>query len=269
MNQNRRRQPKKQEMSGQVAISGVHPVRVVLQRGRVTEVWVRKGANEHRLKEIILIARSSGVPVIDVSSQDFDDAVSGDTNHQSVIAFAKPREMEPENALPVLLDGIESPVILVLDGVTDPHNFGACLRSAEAFGVNCVVVPKDHSAPLNQAARKTSSGASELIPVVRVTNLARCLRTLQQDGFWIIGAAGESPVSIREALNQGPLALVMGSEGSGLRRLTREICDALVSIPIPGYIESLNVSVATGVLLYDLQNTRGVLQLSRIYQERV
>ena len=103
------------------------------------------------------------------------------------------REMELENALPVL-DGIESPVILVLDGVTDPHNFGACLRSAEAFGVNCVVVPKDRSAPLNQAARKTSSGASELIPVVRVTNLARCLRTLQQDGFWIIGVAGESPL---------------------------------------------------------------------------
>ena len=121
--------------------------------------------------------------MIDVSSKDFDDAVSGDTNHQSVIAFAKPREMEPENALPVLLDGIESPVILVLDGVTDPHNFGACLRSAEAFGVNCVVVPKDHSAPLNQAARKTSSGASELIPVVRVTNLARCLSTSTR---WIL-----------------------------------------------------------------------------------
>ena len=269
MNQNRRRQPKKQQMSGQVAISGVHPVRVVLQEGRATELWVRKGANEHRLREIKSIARSGGVPVIDVASQDFDDAVSGDTNHQSVIAFAKPREMEPENALPVLLDGIESPVILVLDGVTDPHNFGACLRSAEAFGVSCVVVPKDHSAPLNQVARKTSSGASELIPVVRVTNLARCLRTLQQNGFWVIGAAGESPVNMCEALNQGPLALVMGSEGGGLRRLTREVCDALVSIPMPGCIESLNVSVATGVLLYALQNTRGVLQSSRIYLERV
>tara|TARA_Y200000002_G_scaffold282978_1_gene236960 strand:+ start:399 stop:1208 length:810 start_codon:yes stop_codon:yes gene_type:complete len=269
MNQNRRRQPKKQQMSGQVAISGVHPVRVVLQGGRATELWIRKGANEHRLIEIKSIARSGGVPVIDVASQDFDDAVSRDTNHQSVIAFAKPREMEPESALAVLLDGLESPVILVLDGVTDPHNFGACLRSAEAFGVSCVVVPKDHSAPLNQAARKTSSGASELIPVVRVTNLARCLRTLQQNGFWVIGAAGESPVNMREALNQGPLALVMGSEGGGLRRLTREVCDALVSIPMPGCIESLNVSVATGVLLYDLQNTRGVLQSSGTYQERV
>ena len=151
-----------------------------------------KGANEHRLREIKSIARSGGVPVIDVASQDFDDAVSGNTNHQSVIAFAKPREMEPENALAVLSDGLESPVILALDGVTDPHNFGACLRSAEAFGVSCVVVPKI-TAPLNQAARKTSSGASELIPVVRVINLARCLRTLQQNGFWVIGAAGSPP----------------------------------------------------------------------------
>ncbi len=269
MNQNRWRQPKKQKMSGIVAISGVHPVRVVLQSGRATEVWVRRGANEHRLKEILSIAHSTGISVIDVAPQDFDDAVSSDTNHQSVIAFTEPREMEPENALPVILDGLESPLILVLDGVTDPHNFGACLRSAEVFGVSCVIVPKDHSAPLNQVARKTSSGASELIPVVKVKNLARCLRGLQQNGFWIIGAAGESSANMREAFNQGPLALVMGSEGRGLRRLTRDVCDALVSIPMLGCIESLNVSVAAGVLLYDLQNTRGALQSLCTYQESV
>ncbi|HAN80661.1 MAG TPA: 23S rRNA (guanosine(2251)-2'-O)-methyltransferase RlmB [Gammaproteobacteria bacterium] len=269
MNQNRWRQPKKQQISGRVAVSGVHPVRIVLRRGRATEVWVRKGANEHRLREILAIAHSTGISVIDVAPQDFDDAVSSDTNHQSVIAFAEPREMEPENALPVLLDGLESPLILVLDGVTDPHNFGACLRSAEAFGVSCVIVPKDHSAPLNQVARKTSSGASELIPVVKVKNLARCLRRLQQDGFWIIGAAGESSANMCKAFNQGPLALVMGSEGSGLRRLTRDVCDALVSIPMLGCIESLNVSVAAGVLLYDLQNTRGALPSLSIYQESV
>ena len=172
-------------------------------------------------------------------------------------------------ALRSLLDGLESPLILVLDGVTDPHNFGACLRSAEAFGVSCVIVPKDHSAPLNQVARKTSSGASELIPVVKVKNLARCLRRLQQDGFWIIGAAGESSANMCKAFNQGPLALVMGSEGSGLRRLTRDVCDALVSIPMLGCIESLNVSVAAGVLLYDLQNTRGALPSLSTYQESV
>jgi len=269
MSQYRRRQSKKQDASGQVAIVGIHPVRVVLGQARVSEVWIREGASEHRLRDLTAIAKSQGVHVIDVSSRDFDDAVSGDMNHQGVMAFTKPRDMEPENALPVLLDGIENPLILVLDGVTDPHNFGACLRSAEAFGAACVVVPKDNAAPLNQVARKTSSGASELIPVVKVTNLARCLRGLQQDGFWVVGAAGESTAGLEPASHNGPLALVMGSEGAGLRRLTREVCDALVAIPMSGHIESLNVSVATGVLLYDLQSRRGALDASRAYEERV
>lgn len=269
MSQARRKQSKKPDMPGRVAISGMHPVRVVLTQDRVSEIWIREGANEHRLKDLVNTAKAQDVRVTHVSARDFDDAVSQDANHQSVIAFTKPREMEPENALPIVLDGLENPLILVLDGVTDPHNFGACLRSAEAFGAACVVVPKDHSAPLNQVARKTSSGASELIPVVKVTNLARCLRSLQQDGFWVVGAAGESTVGLDQASHNGALALVMGSEGGGLRRLTREVCDALVAIPMPGHIESLNVSVATGVLLYDLQNRRGVLTASRAYEERV
>ena len=269
MSQHGRSQPKKQDAPGQVAIVGIHPVRVVLGQARASEVWIREGASEHRLRDLTEIAKLQGVHVIDVSSRDFDDAVSGDMNHQGVMAFTKPRDMEPENALPVLLDGIENPLVLVLDGVTDPHNFGACLRSAEAFGAACVVVPKDNAAPLNQVARKTSSGASELIPVVRVTNLARCLRGLQQDGFWVVGAAGESAAGLEPAAHKGPLALVMGSEGAGLRRLTREVCDALVAIPMSGHIESLNVSVATGVLLYDLQSRRGALDASRAYQERV
>ena len=269
MSQPRRKQPKKHDTPGQVAIAGVHPVRVVLSQARVSEIWIRDGANEHRLKDLVAIANSQGVRVIDVASRDFDQTVSSDTNHQGVMAFTKPREMEPENALPILLEGLDNPLVLVLDGVTDPHNFGACLRSAEAFGAACVIVPKDNAAPLNQVARKTSSGASELIPVVKVTNLARCLRGLQKDGFWVVGAAGESTVGLDEASHHGPMALVMGSEGSGLRRLTREVCDALVAIPMPGHIESLNVSVATGVLLYDLQNRRGALDVSRAYEERV
>jgi len=269
VSQQRRKQPKKQEAPSQVAIAGVHPVRVVLAQARVSEIWIRDGANEHRLKDLVATAKSQGVLFVYVASRDFDDAVSSDANHQGVMAFTKPREMEPENALPIVLDGLENPLVLVLDGVTDPHNFGACLRSAEAFGAACVIVPKDNAAPLNQVARKTSSGASELIPVVKVTNLARCLRGLQQDGFWVVGAAGESTVGMDEASHNGPMALVMGSEGGGLRRLTREVCDALVAIPMPGHIESLNVSVATGVLLYDLQNRRGALQVSRAYEERV
>ncbi|NCX48742.1 MAG: 23S rRNA (guanosine(2251)-2'-O)-methyltransferase RlmB [Gammaproteobacteria bacterium] len=269
MSQPRRKQSKKHDAPGQVAIAGVHPVRVVLSQSRVSEIWIRDGANEHRLRDLVAIANSQGVRVIEVASRDFDQAVASDTNHQGVMAFTKPREMEPENALPILLDGLDNPLVLILDGVTDPHNFGACLRSAEAFGATCVIVPKDNAAPLNQVARKTSSGASELIPVVKVTNLARCLRGLQQDGFWVVGAAGESTVGLDEASHNGPMALVMGSEGGGLRRLTREVCDALVAIPMPGHIESLNVSVATGVLLYDLQNRRGALDASRAYEERV
>ena len=269
MSQHRRKPSKKQDNPGLVAVSGMHPVRVVLKQDRVSEVWIRDGANEHRLKDVVMTAKSQGVRVVEVAARDFDEAVSAETNHQGVIALTKPRDMEPENALPILLDGLDNPLILVLDGVTDPHNFGACLRSAEAFGAACVVVPKDHSAPLNQVARKTSSGASELIPVVKVTNLARCLRMLQNEGFWVVGASGESTVELDAATHQGPMALVMGSEGGGLRRLTREVCDALVAIPMPGQIESLNVSVATGVLLYDFQHRRGVLEASRAYEERV
>ncbi len=269
MNQDPRHVQKKQENQGQVVIYGVHPVRVVLRQTRVSEVWTRYGANENRLIEVITEAKAAGIRIIEVSTQEFDRVVSPGTNHQGVIAFAKPREMEPENALPLILDGHSRPLVLVLDGVTDPHNLGACLRSAEAFGVNCVIVPKDNSAPLNQIVRKTSSGASELIPVVKVTNLARCLRALQKEGFWIIGAASEATMGIEKVPYEGPIGLVMGSEGSGLRRLTREICDALVAIPIVGFIESLNVSVASGVLLYDLQSRRGALKSSRIYKERV
>lgn len=269
MTQHRRHSEKRQETTGQVAICGVHPVRVVLKQSRVSEVWIRSGANEHRLKSVVEEARASGVCVVETSERNFDGMVSSDTNHQGVIAFAKPREMEPENALPIILDGSRQPLVLVLDGVTDPHNFGACLRSAEAFGATCVIVPKDNSAPLNQIARKTSSGASELIPVVKVTNLARCLRTLQKDDFWVVGATGEANEGLAAVPPEGRVALVVGSEGSGLRRLTREICDTLVSIPILGFIESLNVSVATGVLLYDLQSRRGVLGTSRDYEERI
>ena len=269
MSQHRRRQSEKQDAPGQIAIVGIHPVRVLLGQARVSQVWIREGANEHRLRDLVAIAKSQGVQVVDIPPRDFDHAVSSDMNHQGVIALTKPRDMESENALPVLLDGIENPLVLVLDGVTDPHNFGACLRSAEAFGAACVIVPKDNAAPLNQVARKTSSGASELIPVVKVTNLARCLRGLKQDGFWVVGAAGESTLGPDWALHRGPMALVMGSEGAGLRRLTREVCDALVAIPMSGHIESLNVSVATGVLLYDLQNRRGALDASSAYEERV
>ena len=244
-----------------VMIGGVHPIRALLDADRVTEIWIRDGVREARLQSLLSDAGQHGVTIRDLSAQEFDRAVSAEgINHQGILARARPRDMEPENALPILLEGIERPLVLALDGVTDPHNLGACLRSAEAFGVSCVVVPKDNAASLNHTVRKTSSGASELIPVVRVTNLVRCLKGLQSMGFWVLGADGEAESDATGLAQNASLVLVMGSEGQGLRRLTREVCDGLVSIPMAGRMESLNVSVATGVLLFDLQTQRGALR---------
>ena len=148
------------------------------------------------------------------------------------------------------------PLILVLDGITDPHNLGACLRTADAAGVHAVVVPKDNSASLNDTARKVASGAAETVPLIVVTNLARTLKKLQQLGVWLSGAAGEAAENLYDTDLTGPRAIVMGAEGSGMRRLTRETCDQLISIPMRGSVSSLNVSVATGVVLFEVMRQR-------------
>ena len=162
-----------------------------------------------------------------------------------------------ENELPQFLDGLgKPPLLLILDGVQDPHNLGACLRSADAAGVDAVILPKDHSAPLNATARKVACGAAETVPVVRVTNLARTLRAIRDAGVWLYGAAGEAQQALYDVDLSGPVALVLGGEGKGLRRLTREQCDLLVKLPMAGKVESLNVSVATGVALYEAVRQR-------------
>jgi len=150
----------------------------------------------------------------------------------------------------------ESALLLILDGVTDPHNLGACLRSAEAFGAQALIAPRDNAAPLNATARKVASGAAELVPVVSVANLARTIRRLQEAGIWIVGAAGEAGQRIWSVDLRGPVAIAMGAEGRGLRRLTREHCDFLVSIPMAGEVSSLNVSVAAGICLYEARRQR-------------
>ena len=149
------------------------------------------------------------------------------------------------------------PFLLALDGVTDPHNLGACLRSAEAAGVQAVVVPRDNAAGINATVRKVACGAAEALPLIAVTNLARTLKTRQGRGLWIIGAAGEAGQTVYEADLKGPLVLVLGAEGKGLRRLTREVCDGLIKIPMAGIVSSLNVSVATGVCLFEAVRQRG------------
>jgi 23S rRNA (guanosine2251-2'-O)-methyltransferase len=148
------------------------------------------------------------------------------------------------------------PFLLILDGVQDPHNLGACLRSADAAGVDAVILPKDRSAPLSATARKVACGAAETVPVIRVTNLARSLRAIRDAGVWLYGAAGDAQQSLYEADLSGPLALVLGGEGRGLRRLTREHCDVLMAIPMAGSVSSLNVSVATGICLFEARRQR-------------
>jgi 23S rRNA (guanosine2251-2'-O)-methyltransferase len=152
---------------------------------------------------------------------------------------------------------VATPFLLVLDGVTDPHNLGACLRSADAAGVHAVIVPRDRSAQLNATAKKVACGAAENVPLIRVTNLARTLRLLQEMNVWVVGTAGEADHTLYQSKMTGPMALVMGAEGEGMRRLTREHCDELISIPMAGTVSSLNVSVATGICLFEAVRQRG------------
>ncbi|MGL5250136.1 MAG: 23S rRNA (guanosine(2251)-2'-O)-methyltransferase RlmB, partial [Enterovibrio sp.] len=176
--------------------------------------------------------------------------------HQGLVARVKAGRQYNENDLDALLQENAAPLLLILDGVTDPHNLGACLRNADAAGVTAVIVPKDRSATLNATARKVAVGAAETVPLVRVTNLARTMRHLQQQGVWIVGTAGDAPNDIYQTKLTGALAIVMGAEGEGMRRLTRETCDVLTKIPMVGTVSSLNISVAAGVCLFEALRQR-------------
>jgi 23S rRNA (guanosine2251-2'-O)-methyltransferase len=201
-------------------------------------------------------ARSAGVAVQRAPRATLD-RLGGGVRHQDVLASVRERPAPDERNLPelVALAGADA-LFLVLDGVTDPHNLGACLRSAAAAGVTAVVVPKDRSAPLNAAARKAAAGGAEIVPLVRVTNLARAMEALKQAGVWTVGLAGEASDDLYQRDLRGPLALVLGAEGEGMRRLTGERCDFLVRIPISERMESLNVSVAAGVCLFEARRQR-------------
>jgi len=182
--------------------------------------------------------------------------LAGHDRHQGVVAFAEPTSMA--RTIPELMDslGNKKALLLILDGVTDPHNLGACLRVADGAGADAIIVPKDRSAQLNATVSKVASGAAETMPFIAVTNLARAMRELQELGVWIIGTAEDAPKTIYEHDLTGPVAIVMGAEGEGMRRLTKETCDELVNIPMSGGVESLNVSVASGVCLYEALRQR-------------
>ncbi|MBV6831098.1 23S rRNA (guanosine(2251)-2'-O)-methyltransferase RlmB [Xanthomonas euvesicatoria] len=222
----------------------------------VREVLIEAGSKNPRLTEIEEQARRKGIDVRRVNTQALD-GVGGQVRHQGVAARYAAARLWAENELEGLVEAAEGrALVLILDGVQDPHNLGACLRSAAAAGVTAVVIPKDKSATVNATVRKTSAGAADRIPVVAVTNLARCLRDLQKQGVWLYGLAGEAEASLYSVDLRGNVGLVLGGEADGLRRLTREHCDGLVKIPMPGEIESLNVSVATGVSLFEAVRQR-------------
>jgi 23S rRNA (guanosine2251-2'-O)-methyltransferase len=248
----------------QTDIFGLHAVTSLLNRnpGRVRRLLVQQGRRDERLQTLLDAAQTQKIKVIETAKQDLDLRAGGG-RHQGVIAECEPIKALSEKALDVLLDNAGSaPLVLVLDGVTDPHNLGACLRTADAAGVALVIAPKDKSAPLNATVAKVACGAAEVVPYIQVTNLARTLQSLQQRGIWITGTAGEAEASVYQTDLTGPCALVMGAEGKGMRRLTREHCDQLINIPMAGEVSSLNVSVATGVCLFEIVRQRQAKQAS-------
>jgi 23S rRNA (guanosine2251-2'-O)-methyltransferase len=237
---------------------GVHAVRVLLERspGRVRRVLLAGGRDARRLDEVRALAARAGVPVADADDATLE-RLAGGVRHQGVVAEIAPRTVDPETQLEEALEAAgAAPLLLVLDGVQDPHNLGACLRSADAAGVAAVVVPRDRAAGLTPVVRKVAAGAADTVPLVPVVNLARTLREFKARGVWLVGADDAAGRTLYEADLTGPVALVLGSEGEGLRRLTRECCDQLVAIPMAGAVESLNVSVAAGVVLFEAVRQR-------------
>ena len=239
-------------------VVGHHAVSELLrqQPEAILELLVQADRKDRRMQELRDLAKSNKIGVQEMSKADLDKL--GVRGHQGVVATVSGgKDALSEQDLSALLAAAPAaPLLLVLDGVTDPHNLGACLRSADAAGVTAVIVPKDKAVGLTPVVRKVASGAAETVPLVVVTNLARCLQSLQDQGIWLVGTDDEATVSLYEQDLTGPMAIVMGSEGAGLRRLTRECCDHLVSIPMAGELSSLNVSVATGVTLFEAVRQR-------------
>jgi 23S rRNA (guanosine2251-2'-O)-methyltransferase len=240
-------------------VYGLHAVNAALERApeRVLELWIAQSREaEARVRELQGRAQQAGVHVHAASAEVLLKLV-GDVVHQGAVAAMRPLKGWDEHDLADMLEQLKvDPLLLILDGVTDPHNLGACLRTADAAGAHAVIIPKDRAATLDSVARKVAAGAAEFIPVVSVTNLARTLEALKQRGVWIIGTEGQAVQSLYSADLKRPLGLVLGAEGSGMRHLTREKCDFLVRIPMVGHMESLNVSVTAGIALFEVLRQR-------------
>lgn len=243
----------KSKQSSKNWIFGLHAVESVLQTRpeSVLTLWVQSGRRDQRMTHVVRLAEQAGIAVQTVDRAQLDKRVSAEARHQGIVAQVKTAPARHESDLETIIERAGAGLLLlVLDGVQDPHNLGACMRTANAAGAQAVIAPRDNAADLTPVARKVASGAAEVTPFIQVSNLSRSLKHLQSLGVWLIGASGDAGQSLYETDFNRPVALVMGAEGGGLRRLTRESCDELVSIPMMGQVESLNVSVAAGVCLY-------------------
>jgi len=231
-------------------VFGFHAVlaRLRADAASVLEIFLDETRNDARVRDLVAAAERAGVRLLRVPTKRLDGFYGGG-RHQGVVARVALKSLG--DTLDEVLDGIEQPLVLILDGVTDPHNLGACLRVANAAGAHAVIAPKDRSAGITPAVSKVASGAAEATPYLMVTNLARTLRELKERQVWIVGADERAPQSLYQADLPGAIAWVLGAEGEGMRRLTRENCDLLVRIPMAGQVGSLNVSVSAGVCLFE------------------
>ena len=248
-------------MTGLQKVYGTHAVSAALEKhaDRCVDLHVLTGESggSEKIQRIVELARAAGLPVKPVDKGELKE-LTGSANHQGVLLVMEAKTNYQESDLDGLIDDCSSaPLILALDGVQDPHNLGACLRSAEAFGVAAVIAPKDRACDITPTVRKVASGSAERVPFIRVTNLVRTLTSLQRKGLWTTGAAGEADQSLRDIDFSAPAVVVLGAEGKGLRERTRKSCDYLAAIPMLGSVGSFNVSVACGIFLYEVARQRG------------
>lgn len=241
-------------MSSLQVLAGFHAVTARLRHAAssIKELYVEASRRDKRMQTLIAQAQSAGLKVVPVPPERLDGIAKG-TRHQGVVALAEPNVLavDIDELLDELEDAGKVPLLLILDGVTDPHNLGACLRTADAAGVHAVIAPRDKSVGLNSTVHRVSCGAADTVPYIMVTNLARTMRQLKERDLWLVGTDDLATHSMHQVDARRPMAWVMGAEGEGMRRLTRDTCDELVSIPMLGSVESLNVSVASAVCLYE------------------
>ena len=246
-------------MSDARILFGFHAVlsRLRQHSASVQEILIDRDRIDARMKDLLNMAEIAGVRTMQVERSRLDGMAGMNGRHQGVIARVIDTPIPYKDIHDILESDLKEPAFfLILDGVEDPHNLGACLRVADAMGVHAVIAPKDRAAGLNATVRKVACGAAETVPFIAVTNLARTIRELKEAGVFVVGTTMDAPSTLHNTKLEGPIALVLGAEGDGMRRLTQETCDALITIPMYGSVQSLNVSVASGICLYEIRRQR-------------